>query len=425
MILLNEKTEGQYRTINASLSREINWFYGISRTDDEFQRAVSNLILGYARYYGRQNIHISMTVLSPTSPEGRPDVAVRTFLDQAHGQFINIIGPLAPPFDYFLLSYSLDISENIATVRNIQNVFLLSAIIFSAITAFALHFILQYIFRPLHIVAKVSREIAGGQYDERINIKGFKINGENEIAHMAFDFNKMAETIERQIKFLEDEATSKQQFVDNFAHEIRTPLTSIYGYAEYMQKTLMDENEVIESAGHIINEADHMRNISNSLLELATLRNYTPVVREIPAALLLNDISKTLEKTLRRKNIKLICEADFAVIYGQEDLIRSLILNLCTNAINACCPGEGVVSVKINEASITVGDNGSGIPRESIDKVTTPFYRADKARSRGQGYSGAGLGLTLCKQIAQAHAATLNIESTIGEGTTVTVVFLS
>jgi signal transduction histidine kinase len=322
-------------------------------------------------------------------------------------------------------------------MQNIQNVLLLFAVIFSVLTAIALYAVLSGIFKPLIIVDSTSRKIADGQYSERIRVKG-----ENELSRMAFSFNRMAEEIEKQMRVLEDEAAAKQQFADNLAHEIRTPLTSIYGYAEYLQKASLDEEEVIiEYAQYIMDESGHIKRIANSLLELATLRNYTPEKNQISIPRLFDDISRLMEKPLKEHNIRLVCRTDTDVLYGQEDLIKSLLINLCFNALKARPHHEAVIYLSADKQDdniiLSVKDSGCGIPEDSIKKVTEPFYRVDKARSREQslslpsasalagGVGGAGLGLTLCKQIAEAHNAKINIESVVGVGTTVNITFTS
>ncbi|MCL2837955.1 MAG: HAMP domain-containing histidine kinase [Oscillospiraceae bacterium] len=422
--MLKEKSASQYQTITASLARDITILqnrYQHNMRQDIFYDAVDTLIIGYARYYRRHNVYINITDLTLSERDRSSPGSEVSFINIDDRRFIYISGALPYPFEHILLEYRLDITENIADMRNIQNILLLSAIIFSIIAAFALYFILSSIFKPLSVVAKASGNIADGQFCERIHVKG-----KNELAQVAYDFNRMAEKIENQISFLEEEAVNKQQFVDNFAHEIRTPLTSIYGYAEYLQKATLDEREIIESAEYIMNEANHMKNIANSLLELATLRQYEPVKNEISISKLFDDISQTMEKSLRDKGARLICRNDADTIYGQEDLIRSLLLNLCANALNACEPDAGIIQLEAKElptgkVAISVTDNGCGIPADSLSKITEPFYRVDKSRSRE--FGGTGLGLALCKQIAEAHGAEMNVNSNADAGTTVTISF--
>lgn len=418
--MLKEKSIGEYKTIAASLVRDIAVIYG---RDVNFGESVYSLVNGYARYYGGYNIKIALTEYSSFENEGETrGYNEILFINQGQEHFINITGTLPEPFQHFILDYSLNITKNVEDMKGIQGILLIFAVIFSVVTAFTLHFILSRIFKPLTIVANSSKKIANGQYNERIFIKG-----KNEISSMAVNFNRMAEEIEKQIHYLEEEAVVKQQFADNLAHEIRTPLTSIYGYAEYMQKASLNEEEIIESSQYIMDEAGHMSKIANSLLELATLRNYTPIKNEISIPRLFDDISRSMENLLRKQNVRLDYHNTADILFGQEDLIKSLFLNLCSNAVKACAPDVGVIHMNAEKQGegiiISVSDNGRGIPEGSISHITEPFYRIDKARSREHG--GAGLGLALCKQIVESHNAEMTIESFVGKGTTIKITFTS
>ena len=423
--MLKDSSAGQFQTIASSLDRDIAVLWGRTErggmgtdTDAEFYEAAQTLVRGYARYYVRHNINITLTDLRLSGSEPPPSELVFNNTDE--GYFILITGMLSEPFGYFLIEYSLDITESIMETRNIQSTLMVSVIAFSVIAAVGLYLILSSIFKPLSVVAGASREIASGKLGKRIPVKA-----KNEIAQVAIDFNKMAERIERQIIMLEEEAENKQQFVDNFAHEMRTPLTSIYGYAEYMQKAILEDGEIVELSGRIMNRAGYLQEIANSLLCLAMLRDYTPYKKEIRIQHLFDDISHTVKASMDDAKVKFNCKADADVIYGQEDLIKSLMLNLCLNALNACTQNNGVVCVEAkNEnggVTLSVTDNGCGIPADSLAKVVEPFYRVDKARNREVG--GAGLGLALCKKIAEVHGAEMIIKSKTHLGTVVKIVF--
>ena len=421
--MLREKSFREFQTISASLARDIQLVYGSSQGlfGADISEAVKSFTNVYAQYYRQHGIEISLTDLSLC--EHPDDIFLDTeisFIQQEREHFIHITGALHSASQFFQMDYYSNITDNIMDIRNMQCVFLMFSIIFSIIAAFGLYLILLRIFRPLGIVASASQKIAYGDYGERIHVKGI-----NEISSMAMDFNRMADQIEKQIFLLKEEAISKQQFIDNFAHEIRTPLTSIYGYAEYIQRTPFDEGELIESMQFIMAEANHMKKIANSLLELATLRNYVPVKGEILIRELFEEVKQTLKKALHEGNIQLVCRNEVDVIEGQEDLIKSLLLNLCSNAIKSCTPNDGIIYLeakKQNEKTgLSVSDNGCGISDEEIARITEPFYRIDKARSRDHG--GAGLGLTLCRQIAEVHGAEMIIESLVGSGTKITVTF--
>jgi len=420
--MLREKSAGQFQTIVSSLDKDIAVLWGRHEwlvADTGFNEAVNALVRRYARYYDRHNINLSVTNLHYNHNNTTPHSEI-TVVNTDKGYFIAISGLLMEPFGYFLLDYSLNITENIANMRNIQATLLIMAIAFSIIAAVALYLILSSIFKPFSIVAKVSRKIANGQFSQRI-----PVNTKNEVAQVAHDFNKMAEKIEKQIILLEEESVNKQQFIDNFAHEMRTPLTSIYGYAEYMQKALLDDGEVIDLSGRIMNKSSYLNEIANSLLQLALLRDYVPDKQEILITHLFEDIHLTVKTLVENKNINFTYKSYIKTMVGQEDLIKSLLLNLCINAIKACTPNDSSIymEAKKDESCIvlSVTDNGCGIPTDALAKVTQPFYRVDTARDQKHG--GSGLGLTLCQNIVEAHKAKMVIESIIDVGTTITITF--
>ena len=421
--MLKSKSAVQYQSIMHSLVRDITVMWGRNTRDaNVFSAAVAELVRSYDRYYSRHNVHLSIVDVSYMGHVADNMAAEITFDSSESGNHVKISGLLPIPFEHFLLNYNLDITQNIREMREIQNTLLVSVTIFSIIAALALYLILSSIFKPLNIVAKTSREIAGGKFGERISI-----TGKNELSQVAHDFNKMAEQIETQMHHLEAEAENKQQFVDNFAHEIRTPLTSIYGYAEYMQKAALNPEEIIESSAYIMDEAKHMKNIANSLLELATLRNYKPVKEKINVKNLFDDVAQSLYKLSQESNVSFVCNVNSKeTMIGQEDLIKSLLVNLCTNALKSCKPNNGVVKLEATEHAggikLTISDNGCGIKEEDLCKIQGPFFRVDKARNR-QESGGIGLGLTLCKRIAGVHGTQMQIKSEPGKGTTVEIIF--
>jgi len=424
MDMLTDKSAGQFQAIVHTLTRDVAVMWG--RGDwhhTTFSEAVAERVRGYNNYYSRQNIRLSIRDFSfvDYSP---PEPALFFSNYEGGGYRIIAMDFLPEPFGNFLLEYSWDVTSDVEGMREIQNILLITVGGFSIVAAFALYFILSSIFKPLNIIAKASRKIADGQFGERIQVRG-----KNELAQVAIDFNTMAKRIEGQIVYLEEEAKNKQQFVDNFAHEIRTPLTSIYGYAEYMQKAALNEEEIIESATYIMDESRHMKNIANSLLELATLRDYVPVKSKISVSTLFDDIMQSMYKPMLESNVRLFCENDndSNIIIGQEDLIKSLLINLCNNAMKACEPKKGIIEVEAikqpKSIKMTVTDNGCGIPEDDLLKIFEPFYRLDKSRNRILASGGVGLGLTLCQRIVDVHNAHMTIKSKVDKGTTVEIIF--
>ena len=412
MDLLQEKGSREFQGLTLTLARDMAVLY--ERSPD-FESALNSLIGGYNRYYHQHHVQLSVSK-DPTASPGTFEI---TYLERDKGHYLLVVGALSQPFSDFLLHYEINISDTMAALDTIQLQLLLIAISFSVLAIFILYFLFAQIFKPLYIVAKSSRKIANGQYGERIPLQG-----KNELTAVARDFNQMAATIDNQFQALEREPEAKQQFVDNFAHEIRTPLTAIMGYAEYIQKAPLDEETRLGLMGYIISEAGHMQKLGDLLLELATLRSYSRQKVQIPLAKLFEEVAQTLQKPLQDKEIQLLCQPLAPSLEGEESLIKALLINLVKNAIKACEPQVGIIKLQAEPVGegvcLTVQDNGCGISPSDLLKVTDPFFRVDKARTRKDG--GAGLGLALCKQIVDIHQGELTISSEQGKGTVVEVI---
>ncbi len=344
-----------------------------------------------------------------------------TFENIDDGVYFKVIGELPGTNNKFSIQYIYDISGDLKGWKDTQRILLLVGVMFAIILAISLQYLLGRVFRPLDMVSAASKKIADGQYDNRITI-----SGSNELAEMAGSFNNMAEEIQRRITQLGEIAEQKQQFIDNLAHEIRTPLTSVYGFAEYIQKATISDEEKMLAADYIMSESQRMLNISNRLLELATLRNQKIKMKEVDVKSLFEHSYKSLEARLTENQISLKWKNEIGTIYGDKDLLQSLLLNFTDNAIKACNP-EGVIIwnayIENGCRVLSVQDNGKGIPQNEISKIIDPFYRVDESRNREKG--GVGLGLSICEQIANCHNAVLSIESLPNVGTVVKLTFTS
>ena len=412
---IREQSTIEFERIASTIEREVNSVYerGLG------QVAIDSLLTSHINFHRNHNVIITIEPLESTIEN---QVSFTSALQtDAHAEYVfQIQNSVTTSWGDFLLTVTFDVTENIHELRAIQQILLHLFIFFSLVATIILYVILNKIFKPLEIVTESAQKIADGKYDDRIDIQG-----KNELATMANHFNQMAFEIKKRIQLLEEESERKQHFMDNLAHEIRTPLTSIYGYAEYMQKANLNEEEKIEVTSYVMADAMYMKKITNSMLELAALRNHIIKKEAIPIDELFNQIATTLEILFQEYQVELNIQPLDEIIMGQEDLIRSLILNLCVNAAKACESNKGCVVLSAEKEGehlvLAVTDNGSGIAPEEIEKITEPFYQVDKARNRADG--GIGLGLTLCKEIAQLHHARFVIESTLNIGTTVKVIF--
>ncbi len=286
----------------------------------------------------------------------------------------------------------------------------------AAVSGILLFIIAKRVTKPLEILQKAADKIAGGSYGETADIKTADI----EIKRLADSFNIMSKATENALLSLREEADRRERFVANFTHEMKTPMTSIVGYAQLINGYELSERERRQAADVVYKEGKRLEALSRQLLELFVTKNEKPEQTRLSLLRLGARISDTMRFSAEKYGCTLTCTLPDALISGNEPLLLSLFYNLIDNGFKACPPG-GNVSVTGEERGdliyITVKDTGRGIAAEHLPRLTEPFYREDKARSRRQG--GAGIGLALSKEIALLHGTELSFKSEQGRGTAV------
>lgn len=271
---------------------------------------------------------------------------------------------------------------------------------------------------PLKRVNEGTREIAQGNYQKRIQVRGH-----DELSELARNMNIMAEAVETNVRALEDVAEDRKHFIDNLSHEMKTPLTSILGFSDLLQikKEISDESR-IEYAGIIKEEATRMRTLSGKLMELITVGEAKLEWQQEDMEKLFAEIGTSLKVIADKHKMELSCGSEPGMLWVDRELFKSLLYNLVDNAVKASREG-GAIRVagqfEGDQFCIEVADEGVGIPKEEIEKITQAFYMVDKVRSRANG--GAGLGLALCAEIVSTHRGMMRFESELGEGTRVLI----
>lgn len=282
--------------------------------------------------------------------------------------------------------------------------------------AFILLVVVKLLLFPLQKINEGTRAIAQGDYEKRVPEKGY-----DELSELAHNMNRMAESVETNVKALEDVAENRKQFIDNLAHEMKTPLTSILGFSDLLQikREITDESRM-EYAGIIKEEATRMRTLSGKLMELITVGEANVEWHAEDMEQLFQEIGNSLRIVAESHGITLVCQAEKGELRVDKELFKSLLYNLVDNALKASEEGKCIRvkgTFEGEELVIIVADEGVGIPPEEVDKITEAFYMVDKVRSRASG--GAGLGLALCSEIASIHRGTMKFESRPGKGTRV------
>lgn len=273
------------------------------------------------------------------------------------------------------------------------------------------------VLRPLYQLSSATKRMAAGKLDQRV-----PVTGDDEMGRLSADFNAMADRLETQVVELTGAAQRQEDFVNSFAHEIKTPLTSIIGYADLLRSRNMTEEQMRSNANYIFSEGRRMESLSRKLMDLIVLEKQDFSLRAIPMDKFLYRIGGALRPVMEQQGIQFGVRAQKATILMEPDLMETVCMNLLDNARKALREGGAIVLdglLSENWYCIRVTDNGKGMPQEELGRITEAFYMVDKSRSRAQG--GAGLGLAVCKKIVDLHGGKMEFKSVEGQGTMVMV----
>jgi two-component system OmpR family sensor kinase len=305
---------------------------------------------------------------------------------------------------------------------------LLQPLLIALVLAFAVSIVLailvtRSVVRPVQHVALAAQKIAAGDYDQSVPVEGSR-----EFKELASDFNQMTQQVRGTQQVQRD-------FLANVSHELKTPLTSIQGFAQAIQDGAAgDSASIRKSATIIFDEATRMNRMVGELLDLARIESGQIVMRHEAVQLdqLLRAVIERL--TLRAQDSGVVLYADIAAglpaIVGDGDRLAQVFSNLIDNALKHT-PNGGKVTVAARTISgsaavkrgkplsgmeISVADTGAGIPPEELARIFERFYQVDKSRVKSKTGS-LGLGVAIVKEIVTAHGGTIHAESIVGLGT--------
>lgn len=268
--------------------------------------------------------------------------------------------------------------------------------------------------QPLVVLKTAAGRIAAGGYGERATVLS-----KDEVGALANDFNRMAEAVENHIGELIETAERQRLFIGGVTHEFKTPLTTVILNADTLQNAYMDEEKRQTALSYIERQCKWLERMTQKLLKLITLKQDIEL-KPSSVPQLFERVEESMAETLRQRDTRLISECKLNTLSMDADLMQSVLINLVDNASKASAPGQAV-TMRAYDDVIEVSDNGIGIPESELARITEPFYVVDKSRSKKLG--GSGLGLALVKEIVNAHGAALEIESSVGVGTTIRVRF--
>ena len=283
------------------------------------------------------------------------------------------------------------------------------------ISGIVMYFICNWLTKPIRLLARATRRMASGDYGYRAK----KVSSD-ELGQLTQDFNSMAGALEDTFGELQEEVRAREDFIAAFAHELKTPLTAIIGYADLLRSRKMDEEKHFMSSNYIYTEGKRLENMSFRLLDIIVTKREQVELQPVEA----ETFGRYLEDMFAsNEDQELRTDFEPGTMYAEVNLMKSVLLNLVDNAFKASAEG-GLVEVFGRNTeqgyAFWVQDYGVGIPEEELKKVTEAFYMVDKSRSRSR--NGAGLGLALCVEILRLHNSDLYIDSTVGEGTCISFV---
>lgn len=300
-----------------------------------------------------------------------------------------------------------------------QRIFIITIIVVGAISALLNAVNAIKLTKPIHKLIYAVKKIRFGDYTERVEYKE-----KDEVGILASDFNGMAEQLEEKIKLLKETAKKQEELAGSLAHEIRTPLTAMIGYADLIKRSKMEEQDFLYAVDYIISEGKRLEALSNRMMQLLIEKNAMPNYSVSTVQNLLEDALEAMNPVFDKKKIAVKKSTINFPIRADMELMKNVLLNILDNGGKAAgMNGEITIETGCESGNvwISITDNGMGMPKEEISKIQEAFYRVDKSRSRADG--GAGLGLAICSNIMKIHKGEILFESEVGKGTTVTLVW--
>lgn len=339
------------------------------------------------------------------------DIGKRTLLFTTNLTDINRKG--------YLFTYMVDVTpvymERVEQYRFFMKIDVVACFFYM----FIMFFVSRGLTRSIVQLSRTTEMIAQGGFSERVHLKS-----KDEIGALANHFNRMAAVVEDKITDLERINEQKQRFINNLTHELKTPLTSIIAYANFLRTTKYKEELFLDGVTVIYTEGKRLELLSHKLMDLIRLQKQQFEMEMTDLQAVIADMKPALDIMAKDKKLTFLMDCAEGKLQMDQDLIKVLIFNLADNAIKASEIQQSVVISSFwrdEHYILQVVDQGIGIAKEHLDKLFEPFYMADKARTRSS--SGAGLGLSICQSVADIHGATMHISSHEGKGTTVEVEF--
>ena len=327
----------------------------------------------------------------------------------------DILGVAIPLFDGGNLTGAIFLSQPLSDMyepfAEIQWLLIAILIVLVLFVLFMGSKMVRDVVNPLITMKNVAQNIEQGDYSQQLTLS----HNKDELGQLARSFNSLSTS-------LDEVEQNRKEFLANVAHELRTPLSYMKGYAEGVEEGIISKEKGL---GIIQKEANRLDRLVHDLLDLAQLEgdSYQMVNEPIAFAELIDDVVDQFSLAADKKQVSFERHLDDdCIVIGDSDRLEQVVRNLLDNALSYTASGKRIfVSLFGDEEEVTleIRDEGIGIPEEDLVAVKQRFYRVKKARERKDG--GTGLGLSIVLQIIQKHEGTFLLESTENKGTTATI----
>lgn len=329
-----------------------------------------------------------------------------------------------------IVRYYIDYSALRAEYTNmVSSIAKVAAVVFAVIFSLVV-MILNIMIKPIRKLARISNQVTHDIENNQFDGKHDRILGwserEDEIGKLTNNYKMMLKTVEEQLEKLKHDKEeiyrlmeSKKEFYDNVTHELKTPLTTITGYAQLLESDGIRDRELFDKGIRTIQEESNR--LHKMVVQLLEMADYSRLQNKMPIYIepIITVVADSMELKAKRydKNIETHIETDL-VIMGHADRVRQVIINLIDNAIKYGSANTSILVEAENKSGgveVRVTNKGRGLAKEEMKHIFEPFYRVDKEYSREQG--SAGLGLSICSKIMEEHRGEIAVTSIPNEET--------
>ena len=301
-----------------------------------------------------------------------------------------------------------------SVARNMQLTLLLGMVMAFLLAVVGSWVAADRVTRPLLAIGQSADNITAGDFSTDIRVT----TRSAEIQDLANNLDRMSVNYREKIEELERLTRLQSEFIGNVGHEVRNPIFAIGGYIEALESNTLSESTRQQFTAKGLKNLYRLSSLFNNLIEIARLEYREDLIkpRVFNFAELAHEVGEMLRPKAAEKNLALNIQSSMILVRADRELIRQVIVNLIDNAITYS--EEGAIRCqfqrRLDKVRVEVLDNGRGIGENHLGRIFERFYRVNPDRSRKSG--GAGLGLSIVKQILQAHGESIHVESATGRG---------